>query len=108
MQKGRVRNSFDRFTAPLISHYFRAYHQAYLPIVAANTRAATLHYCCNDKAFAWGPISNGHIHNGGHLTSHGQTDKVLAPQVLLIDAGCEWECYSSDSKFSSFTLVFTP
>lgn len=100
--------SFDRFIASLICHYFRAFHQAYLPIVAANTRAATLHYCCNDKAFAWGPISNGHIHNGGHLTSHDQTDKVLAPQVLLIDAGCEWECYSSDSMFSSFTLVFTP
>ncbi|KAL4071901.1 Creatinase/aminopeptidase [Scleroderma citrinum] len=73
-----------------------AFHQAYLPIVAANTRAATLHYCCNDKAFAWGPISNGHIHNIGHITSHAQTDSVLSPQVLLIDAGCEWECYSSD------------
>ncbi|KAF9443379.1 hypothetical protein P691DRAFT_809068 [Macrolepiota fuliginosa MF-IS2] len=30
-------------------------HQAYLPTVAASTRAATLHYCCNDKEFAWGP-----------------------------------------------------
>ncbi|KAI9570081.1 hypothetical protein HD554DRAFT_432786 [Boletus coccyginus] len=33
-----------------------AAHQAYLPIVAASTRASTLHYCCNDRAFAWGPV----------------------------------------------------
>jgi Xaa-Pro dipeptidase len=40
-----------------------AVHQAYLPIVAASTRAATLHYCCNDKDFAWGPVTNGHAHS---------------------------------------------
>ncbi|KAG2127295.1 uncharacterized protein EDB93DRAFT_1250899 [Suillus bovinus] len=28
-----------------------AVHQAYLPIVAASRRAATLHYCCNDREF---------------------------------------------------------
>ncbi|EGO22853.1 hypothetical protein SERLADRAFT_349935, partial [Serpula lacrymans var. lacrymans S7.9] len=52
-----------------------AVHQAYLPIVAASTRASTLHYCCNDREFSWGPLN---------------------PQVLLIDAGCEWNCYASD------------
>lgn len=76
-----------------------AFHQAYLPIVAANVHAATLHYCCNDKAFAWGPVTGKHTHNGGHLTSfvpERESGSVLAPQVLLIDAGCEWDCYSSD------------
>ncbi|KAI6024242.1 Creatinase/aminopeptidase [Pisolithus marmoratus] len=76
-----------------------AFHQAYLPIVAANDRAATLHYCCNDKAFAWGPVTDKLAHNGGHLASfisERERGSVLAPQVLLIDAGCEWECYSSD------------
>ncbi|KAI6144931.1 Creatinase/aminopeptidase [Pisolithus tinctorius] len=76
-----------------------AFHQAYLPIVAANDRAATLHYCCNDKAFAWGPVTNRHANNGRHLTSMAsrrECGSVLAPQVLLIDAGCEWECHSSD------------
>ncbi|KAJ3792289.1 Creatinase/aminopeptidase [Lentinula aff. detonsa] len=43
-----------------------AVHQVYLPIVAANTRALTLHYCCNNRELAWGPLS---------------------PRVLLIDAG---------------------
>ncbi|EDQ99677.1 uncharacterized protein LACBIDRAFT_256027, partial [Laccaria bicolor S238N-H82] len=51
-------------------------HQAYPLIVAASTRASTLHYCCNDREFSWGP--------------------ELDPQVLLIDAGCEWNCYASD------------
>ncbi|EMD35776.1 hypothetical protein CERSUDRAFT_53071, partial [Gelatoporia subvermispora B] len=56
-----------------------AVHQAYLPIVAAANRASTLHYCCNDKDFAWGPVA-----------------RQLHPQVLLIDAGCEWNCYAAD------------
>ena len=68
-------------------------HQAYLPIVAASTRASTLHYCCNDREFAWGPV-NDHHHNKNDLT-HGPSKK-LNPQVLLIDAGCEWDCYASD------------
>ncbi|CAE7212026.1 unnamed protein product [Rhizoctonia solani] len=84
-----------------------AVHQAYMPIVASAQHAATLHYCCNDRAFAWGPVNserqdlatqheNGaaHVHNGtqnGH--EHGPT---LAPQVLLLDAGCEWRNYASD------------
>ena len=25
----------------------------------------------------------------------------MQPQVLLIDAGCEWKCYASDSTFNS-------
>jgi Xaa-Pro dipeptidase len=68
-----------------------AIHQAYLPIVASSTRAATLHYCCNDKAFAWGPVEKGRT-----------SVPLLEPQVLLIDAGCEWECYASDSKAIGF------
>jgi len=79
--------------------YCSAVHQAYLPIVAVSTCAVTLHYCCNDREFAWVP-----------LAVHGRADHVeftqalpglrqLLPQVLLIDAGCEWENYTSDSMF---------
>lgn len=74
--------------------YYSAVHQAYLPIVAASTRASTLHYCCNggnDKEFAWGPL--GHDHRNSNSFSAG---KELKPQVLLIDAGCEWTCYAAD------------
>ncbi|KIJ19422.1 hypothetical protein PAXINDRAFT_108819 [Paxillus involutus ATCC 200175] len=80
-----------------------AAQQAYLPIVAASTRASTLHYCCNDREFAWGPVSPGDVANTGSLAhAHVHEDecaegeKELLPQVLLIDAGCEWDCYSSD------------
>ncbi|KAK7046004.1 hypothetical protein VNI00_006999 [Paramarasmius palmivorus] len=72
-------------------------HQAYLPIVAGATRAATLHYCCNggnDREFAWGPIDP-HDHKNRNEFAHGGPRKLL-PQVLLIDAGCEWNCYASD------------
>ncbi|KIM31406.1 hypothetical protein M408DRAFT_327626 [Serendipita vermifera MAFF 305830] len=68
-----------------------AVHQAYLPIVAASTRASTLHYCCNDKEFAWGPNS----HSDADLV-HDHHHDCLAPQVLLIDAGCEWRNYAAD------------
>ncbi|KAI0308898.1 Creatinase/aminopeptidase [Amylostereum chailletii] len=71
-----------------------AAHQAYLPIVAASTRASTLHYCCNDKEFAWGPIKP-HDHQNRSEFAHGQSRQLL-PQVLLIDAGCEWDCYAAD------------
>ncbi|KAF7294967.1 Xaa-Pro dipeptidase [Mycena indigotica] len=70
-------------------------HQAYLPIVAASTRASTLHYCCNggnDKEFAWGPVGPHDHQNSNSLC----TGRELKPQVLLIDAGCEWSCYASD------------
>ncbi|KZO93330.1 Creatinase/aminopeptidase [Calocera viscosa TUFC12733] len=84
-----------------------AIHQAYLPIVASSVRAATLHYCCNDKAFSWGPIPRetshlhsllgGHAHTNGHAADgEGEGEKYLQAQVLLIDAGCEWDCYASD------------
>ncbi|KAF9220580.1 Creatinase/aminopeptidase [Gyrodon lividus] len=80
-----------------------AAHQAYLPIVAASTRASTLHYCCNDREFAWGPVNHRDAANTGslaHAHVHGdecvEGEKKLLPQVLLIDAGCEWDCYSSD------------
>ncbi|KAJ7097963.1 Creatinase/aminopeptidase [Mycena belliarum] len=72
-----------------------ALHQAYLPIVAASTRASTLHYCCNggnDKAFAWGPVGAHDHHNNASLSA----GKEIKPQVLLIDAGCEWTCYAAD------------
>jgi len=69
-------------------------HQAYLPIVAASTRASTLHYCCNDREFAWGPVAP-HSHQNGDSLAHNEA-RQLNPQVLLIDAGCEWDCYASD------------
>ncbi|KAJ2920570.1 hypothetical protein H1R20_g16526, partial [Candolleomyces eurysporus] len=69
-------------------------HQAYPPIVAASSRASTLHYCCNDKAFAWGPIKP-HDHLNRQQLSDATT-KDFVPQVLLIDAGCEWNNYASD------------
>ncbi len=72
----------------------RAVHQAYLPIVAAATRASTLHYCCNDREFAWGPVQPHDHHNHSEFAHAG--GKEFVPQVLLIDAGCEWSCYASD------------
>ncbi|KAK1224077.1 hypothetical protein PQX77_008407 [Marasmius sp. AFHP31] len=69
-------------------------HQAYLPIVAAANRASTLHYCCNDREFSWGPV-NPNDHKNRNEFAHGGEKKIL-PQVLLIDAGCEWNCYASD------------
>ncbi|KAI9433170.1 Creatinase/aminopeptidase [Lactarius indigo] len=68
-------------------------HQAYLPIVAASTRAATLHYCCNDREFAWGPVA---AHDHANDTEFARGSRELLPQVLLIDAGCEWDNYASD------------
>jgi len=73
-------------------------HQAYLPIVAASTRASTLHYCCNDKEFSWGPVRP-HDHHNRNEFAHGD-QRELTPQVLLIDAGCEWTNYASDSELS--------
>ncbi|KAI5891732.1 Creatinase/aminopeptidase [Schizophyllum commune H4-8] len=71
-----------------------AIHQAYLPIVAASNRASTLHYCCNDREFAWGPVDP-HDHSNKQAFAQGQ-DQSLLPQVLLIDAGCEWSNYAAD------------
>ncbi|KAG8891623.1 hypothetical protein FRB99_003444 [Tulasnella sp. 403] len=74
-----------------------AVHQAYLPIVASAQRASTLHYCCNDREFAWGPLIHDHS-SDIQQTSGTSTDgsKVFIPQVLLLDAGCEWNNYASD------------
>ncbi|KAH6903819.1 prolidase [Coprinopsis sp. MPI-PUGE-AT-0042] len=70
-------------------------HQAYPPIVAASTRASTLHYCCNDKAFAWGPVgATDHLNRGSLNKYNGAKD--IDAQVLLIDAGCEHNNYASD------------
>ena len=76
-----------------------AEHQAYLPIVAASTRAATLHYCCNDREFAWGPLAAHDRANRVEFAQASPGSRQLLPQVLLIDAGCEWENYASDSMF---------
>lgn len=73
-----------------------AVHQAYLPIVAASRRAATLHYCCNDREFTWGPIKPHDHLNHGALAHGPAPERQLEPQLLLIDAGCEWDCYSAD------------
>ncbi|KAG1727777.1 Creatinase/aminopeptidase [Suillus paluster] len=73
-----------------------AVHQAYLPIVAASKRAATLHYCCNDRDFTWGPVKPHDHLNHGALAHGPAPERQLEPQVLLIDAGCEWDCYSAD------------
>ncbi|KAF8316368.1 Creatinase/aminopeptidase [Clavulina sp. PMI_390] len=78
-----------------------ALHQAYLPIVAGAERASTLHYCCGNEVFAWGPLENGHVdhdltHGHGHTHTHAGSGKRLVPQVLLLDAGCEWNNYASD------------
>lgn len=77
-------------------------HQAYLPIVAASTRASTLHYCCNDREFSWGPVRP-HDHHNRNDFAHGN-ERDLTPQVLLIDAGCEWINYASDSEHS-FSII---
>lgn len=76
--------------------YLSALHQAYLPIVAGAERASTLHYCCGNETFAWGPLENGVIDHD--LTdAHAHSGRRLSPQVLLLDAGCEWMNYASDS-----------
>ncbi|WWD20319.1 hypothetical protein CI109_104795 [Kwoniella shandongensis] len=90
-------------------------NQAYLPIVASGSRASTLHYVCNDrlfpstsvprqpsdKSFTPSPLTRGccgtlappHSHETEPTAFH---DKAFFPQVLLIDAGCEWRGYASD------------
>ena len=50
---------------------YGAKSQAYAPIVASGTNASTLHYTKNDEL----------------LKGRG---------LVCMDAGCEWECYSSD------------
>ncbi|GAA6061268.1 hypothetical protein JCM10212_000709 [Sporobolomyces blumeae] len=47
-------------------------HQAYSPIMAAGKSAGTLHYVANDATFP------------------------TEPTLLLVDAGCEWQDYTSD------------
>lgn len=94
MQERRVRIACLPVHLPDLNHTTHsAVHQAYLPIVAASTRASTLHYCCNDREFAWGPVKP---HDHQNNNAFGARKKELDPQVLLIDAGCEWNCYASD------------
>lgn len=88
--------------------------QAYLPICASGSRASTLHYVCNDRLFpstaqprAPGDTSFtprrlargccGDIPDHDHATPATEPHAgAFAPQVLLIDAGCEWQGYASD------------
>ena len=49
-----------------------------MPIVASSTRASTLHYCCNDKAFAWGPVgAKDHLNNGSLTHTHAHEGNAL-------------------------------
>ncbi|KAI0289889.1 Creatinase/aminopeptidase [Multifurca ochricompacta] len=70
-----------------------AVNQAYLPVVAASTRAATLNYCRNDCKFARGQNT---VHDHGYYEAFASGTQEVPPQVLLIDAGCEWDNYASD------------
>lgn len=99
-------------TGILTANIPSAVHQAYLPIIAGAERASTLHYCCNDKAFAWGPVGRHDHKNDRALTSNGENahetehgPKEFVPQVLLIDAGCEWNCYASDSEYDRVVVL---
>ncbi|WVF68256.1 hypothetical protein IAT40_003021 [Kwoniella sp. CBS 6097] len=89
--------------------------QAYLPIVASGSRASTLHYVCNDRLFpstsvprkagdtsftppnlrrgCCGTLAPEHSHSSSPVDLHTES---FHPQVLLIDAGCEWQGYASD------------
>ncbi|WVW86918.1 hypothetical protein I302_108973 [Kwoniella bestiolae CBS 10118] len=89
--------------------------QAYLPIVASGSRASTLHYVCNDRLFpstsvprqpgdtsftpprlargCCGTFAPSHSHVISPTDFHSN---AFTPQVLLIDAGCEWQGYASD------------
>ncbi|WVQ95807.1 hypothetical protein IAU59_002906 [Kwoniella sp. CBS 9459] len=89
--------------------------QAYLPIVASGSRASTLHYVCNDRLFpstsiprkagdtsftppnlrrgCCGTLAPEHSHTSSPVDLHAEP---FHPQVLLIDAGCEWQGYASD------------
>ncbi|WVQ75042.1 hypothetical protein IAR50_004651 [Cryptococcus sp. DSM 104548] len=81
--------------------------QAYLPIVASGSRASTLHYVCNDRLFPAFPRKQGDV-SFSHTISRGCCGDNLNslesalhgdaffPQLLLIDAGCEWKGYASD------------
>lgn len=88
--------------------------QAYLPICASGSRASTLHYVCNDKIFpasrhptnsspTFTPTSNNPSTGRGccgDVPAESFDDLrrgTFLPQVLLIDAGCEYRGgYASD------------
>ncbi|KAF9556701.1 Creatinase/aminopeptidase [Agrocybe pediades] len=67
---------------------------ASLSRLSESTRPSTLHHCCNDRAFAWEPL-NPHDQQNKNESAHNRA-RDLQPQVLLIDAGCEWSYYASD------------
>lgn len=95
-----------------------------MPIVASGPRAATLHYICNHERFSTQvPLSTSmdakafilnhgssahdnnqfldaaHAHHSSDVLQLGELQDrhgAWKPQVLLIDAGTEWECYGAD------------
>lgn len=69
-----------------------AKYQAYSPIVASGTDAATLHYVKNNKELSL-PVTPG---PGADNLDRATQKKSEQPLNLLIDAGCEFSCYASD------------
>ncbi|TXT13683.1 hypothetical protein VHUM_01050 [Vanrija humicola] len=88
--------------------------QAYLPIVASGSHASTLHYVCNDRLF---PSTSqprqpgdtsftprriargccGDVPDHSHvLPTSSLHNGAFEPQVLLVDAGSDWQGYASD------------
>ncbi|KAK4684489.1 Xaa-Pro dipeptidase, partial [Tremellales sp. Uapishka_1] len=91
-----------------------AINMAYLPIVASGSRASTLHYVCNDRLFpstsiprqagdtsfspqapSRGCCGSAPEHEHASPTSEYHS-AAFQPQLLLIDAGCEWKGYAAD------------
>ncbi|KAH9007858.1 Creatinase/aminopeptidase [Lactarius deliciosus] len=65
-----------------------AVHQAYRPIVAASTRAATLHYCCNDREFAWGPVeTHDHANSDAFARESQQWDNYASDITRTMPVG---------------------
>ena len=97
----------------------RSVQQAYLPIVASSTRASTLHYCCNDKAFAWGPVgAKDHLNNGVLVHSHAHQGKAalyyrlrcltkvsLVPQMNITDKRISSRKSSSSMQAANGTAM---
>jgi Xaa-Pro dipeptidase len=82
-----------------------------MPIIASGSRASTLHYICNHAPFVHGALpttldssafqatapaaAHGHEHDGPDPLALGAKGD-WQPQVLLIDAGTETDCYGAD------------
>ncbi|KAG8941342.1 hypothetical protein FRC04_004588 [Tulasnella sp. 424] len=68
----------------------------------AEAEAIFVASCRREGEFAWGPFVPQHDHNdelphtNGTNGVNGVSKKTFIPQVLLLDAGCEWNNYASD------------